>query len=126
MQSGLTPLARIITSIRSDIKSIDGKVTSLDGKVTSLDGKVTSLDGKVTSLDGKVTSLDGKVDSLDHKMKIEFEATRKVINLGFENVQMLDEKVGRRFDATDRANADNKMLLEAALVRRDLEKAKRS
>lgn len=46
--------------------------------------------------------VDGKVDSLGHKMKIEFEETRRVVNLGFENVQMLDEKIGRRFDAVDR------------------------
>ena len=124
-----------VTSIRSDIKSIDGKVTSLDDKVTSLDdkvasldGKVASLDGKVTSLDGKVKSLDGKVESLDRKMKIEFEETRKVVKLGFENVEILDEKIGRRFDTTDRANADNKSLLEAALVRlrHDVERSSRA
>ena len=110
----LDTISADITSIRSDIKSIDGKFTSLDGKVTSLDGKVTAL--------------DGKVDALDQKMKIEFEATRSMIKLGFENVQMLDEKIGRRFDTTDRANEDKKTLLEAALVslRRDLAKAKRS
>lgn len=61
-------------------------------------------------------------------MTIEFEETKRLINLGFENVQMLDEKVGRRFDATDGAHADHKSLLEAALVslRRDIKRPKRT
>jgi hypothetical protein len=40
-----------------------------------------------------------------------------VVNLSFENVQMLDEKIDRRFDETDRAHADHKLVLESAIVR---------
>ena len=90
--------------------------------------QVTSLGGQVASLDGQVKSLDGKLIALDHKMTIEFEATRGLVNLGFENVQMLREEVGRRFDDTDLAHADHKSLLEAALVRlrRDMTKPRSS
>ncbi len=101
---------------------------AIANRLDTISADITSIRSHIKSIDGKVTSLDGKVDSLDHKMKIEFEATRSMIKLGFENVQMLDEKIGRRFDTTDRANEDNQSLLEAALVslRRDLEKAKQS
>ena len=77
-------------------------------RLDAISADITSVRSDIKSLDGKVSSLDGKVGSLDQKMKIEFEETRRVIKLGFENVEMLDEKIGRRFDTTDRANADNK------------------
>ena len=90
--------------------------------------RLDTISADITSMRSDIKSLDGKVESLDHKMKIEFAATRSMVKLGFENVQMLDEKIERRFDTTDRANEDNKSLLEAALVRLrgDLEKAKQS
>ena len=124
----LGAIAKRLDTIGADITSIRSDIKSIDGKVKSLDGKVESLDGKVKSIDGKVESLDGKVDSLDRKMKIEFEETRKVVKLGFENVEILDERIIRRFDTTDRANADNKSLLETALVRlrHDVERRSRS
>ena len=49
-------------------------------------------------------------------MTIEFEETRRVINLGFENVQMLDEKMDRRFEDAEHANAGHRSVLEAAIV----------
>ncbi len=99
-----------LTAVRSDIKAVQSDVKSHDGKFQSLDGKFQSLDGKLTAL--------------DHKMTIEFEETRRVVKLGFESVEMLDEKIDRRFDDTDRAHADHKSVLEAALVslRRDTSK----
>jgi hypothetical protein len=101
---------------------------ALAKRLDAIGADVTSMRSDIKSIDGKVASLDGKVDSLDHKMKIEFEATRSVIKLGFENVQILDEKIDRRFDTTDRVNADNKSLLEAALVRlrHDVERPSRA
>ena len=116
------------TSLKGQVGSLSGHVTSLDGQVTSMGQQVTSLGGQVASLDGQVKSLDGKLIALDHKMTIEFESTRGLVNLGFENVQMLREEVGRRFDDTDLAHADHKSLLEAALVRlrRDMTKPRSS
>ena len=116
-----------IGSVRADIKSLDRKFQSLDGKFQSLDGKFQSLDGKFQSLDGKFQSLDGKLTALDHKMTIEFEETRRVVNLGFENTQMLREEVGRQFDEANRAHADHKTLLEAAVVslHRDMKRPRR-
>ncbi len=103
-------------SLHADIKSLDEKFQSLDGKFQSLEGKFQSLDGKFQSLDGKFQSLEGKLTTLDHKMTIEFEETRRVINLGFENVEMLDEKMDRRFDEAEHANAGHRSVLEAAIV----------
>jgi len=108
-----------------------GDEMTLKGMAQRLDAigaDITSMRSDIKSLDGKVDSLGGKVESLDHKMKIEFEATRSMVKLGFENVEMLDEKIERRFDETDRAHEDNKSLLEAALVslRRDLERPSRA
>jgi chromosome segregation ATPase len=137
----LDEISTQLGSIQSDVKSHDAKLQSLDGKFQSLDGKFQSLDGKFQSLDskfqshdgkfqsldGKFQSLDGKLTALDHKMTIEFEETRRVVKLGFESVEMLDEKIDRRFDDTDRAHADHKSVLEAALVslRRDTSKPRR-
>ena len=117
-----------LEAIAKQLDAIRADVTSMRSEIKSIDGKVTSLDGKVTSLDGKLVSVDGKVDSLDQRMKIEFEETRRVVKLGFENVEILDEKIGRRFDTTDRANVDHKSLLEAALVRlrHDVERPRRA
>ena len=110
------------------LEAIAKRLDTISADITSVRSDIKSLDGKTESLDGNIKSLDGKVDSLDHKMKIEFEATRRVVKLGFENVQMTDEKIGRRFDTTDRANADHKSLLEAALVRlrHDVERRSRA
>ena len=97
---------------------IGGEMT-LAGIAKQLEGIRLDLDAvrsDVTALRGDVKAVDGKVDSLDHKMTIEFEETRRVVNLGFENTQMLREEVGRRFDDTDRAHADHRSLLEAAIA----------
>jgi len=109
----LAGIAKRLDEISSQLSSETG---SLHADIKSLDGKFQSLDGKFQSLDGKFQSLDGKFQSLDHKMTIEFEETRRVINLGFENVQMLDEKMDRRFDDAEHANAGHKSVLEAAIV----------
>ena len=107
---------QISSQISAEIGSVRADIKSLDRKFQSLDGKFESLDGKFQSLDGKFQSLDGKLTALDHKMTIEFEETRRVVNLGFENTQMLREEVGRQFDEANRAHADHKTLLEAAVV----------
>ncbi len=109
-------LDEISSQLSSETGSLHADIKSLDGKFKSLDGKFQSLDGKFQSLDGKFQSLDGKLTALDHKMTIEFEETRRVINLGFENVQMLDEKMDRRFDDAEHANAGHRSVLEAAIV----------
>ncbi|MGH9383195.1 MAG: hypothetical protein ACRD2N_02735, partial [Vicinamibacterales bacterium] len=72
--------------------------------------------------DGKFESLDGKVDSLDARMRIGFEETHRLIKLGFESVQILDEKIDRRFDETERQHAEHRTVLEAAVkrLRRDI------
>lgn len=123
----LEGILKRLDDISSRLGSVQSDTTSLNGQVTSLSGQFTSLSGQVASLDGQVKSLDGKLTALDHKMTIEFEETRRVVNLGFENVQMLREEVGRRFDDTDRANADHKSLLEAAIVslRKDVTRPRR-
>jgi len=97
-------------------KRLDEISSQLSSETGSLHADIKSLDGKFQSLDGKFQSLDGKLTALDHKMTIEFEETRRVINLGFENVQMLDEKMDRRFDEAEHANAGHRSVLEAAIV----------
>ncbi len=118
---------QISSQISAEIGSVRADIKSLDRKFQSLDGKFQSLDGKFQSLDGKFQSLDGKLTALDHKMTIEFEETRRVVNLGFENTQMLREEVGRQFDEANRAHADHKTLLEAAVVslHRDMKRPRR-
>ena len=97
-------------------KRLDEISSQLSSETGSLHADIKSLDGKFQSLDGKFQSLDGKLTALDHKMTIEFEETRRVINLGFENVQMLDEKMDRRFEDAEHANAGHRSVLEAAIV----------
>ena len=97
-------------------KRLDEISSQLSSETGSLHADIKSLDGKFQSLDGKFQSLDGKLTALDHKMTIEFEETRRVINLGFENVEMLDEKMDRRFEDAEHANAGHRSVLEAAIV----------
>jgi len=97
-------------------KRIDALSSQISGEIGSLRADVKSHGEQLQSLDGKFQSLDGKLTALDHKMTIEFEATRGLINLGFENVQMLDEKMDRRFDEAEHANAGHRSVLEAAIV----------
>jgi hypothetical protein len=97
-----------------------------DGRI----GDEMTLAGIAKQLEGIREDLNAvhlEVKALDHKMTIEFEETRRVVKLGFESVEMLDEKIDRRFDDTDRAHADHKSVLEAALVslRRDTSKPRR-
>ena len=96
-------------------------------RLDEISTRLVSVQSDVKSHDGKFQSLDGKLSALDHKMTIEFEETRRVVNLSFENVQLLDEKMDRRFDEADRAHADHKSLLEAAVVslRRDIKRPRR-
>jgi hypothetical protein len=96
-------------------------------RLDEISTQLSSVQADVKSHDSKFQSLDGKLTALDHKMTIEFEETRRVVKLGFESVEMLDEKIDRRFDDTDRAHADHKSVLEAALVslRRDTSKPRR-
>ena len=109
-------LDEISSQLSSETGSLHADIKSLDEKFQSLDGNFQSLEGKFQSLDGKFQSLEGKLTTLDHKMTIEFEETRRVINLGFENVEMLDEKMDRRFDEAEHANAGHRSVLEAAIV----------
>ena len=64
--------------------------------------QLEKIQSGIAAVRSDIKTVDGNVDSLDHKMTIEFEETRRVVNLGFENTQMLREEVGRRFDDTDR------------------------
>lgn len=98
-------------------KRLDALSSQIGGEFGSLRADFKSHGEKLESLDVRIQSLDGKFTALDHKMTIEFEETRRVVNLGFESTQMLREEVGRRFDDTDRAHADHKLLLESAIVR---------
>ena len=109
-------------------KRLDSLSSEISTQISSqISAEIGSVRADIKSLDRKFQSLDGKLTALDHKMTIEFEETRRVVNLGFENVQMLDEKVDRRFDETDRALAAHKSLLEAAVVSvsRDVKRATR-
>ncbi len=99
-----------------DEMTLAGIAKRLDEISSQLSSETGSLHADIKSLDGKFQSLDGKLTALDHKMTIEFEETRRVINLGFENVQMLDEKMDRRFDEAEHANAGHRSVLEAAIV----------
>lgn len=88
------------------------------------DGRIDdamTLEGLSKQLADMRSEISGQIKALDQKMTIEFEETRRLINLGFENVQMLDEKMDRRFDEADRVHADHKSLIEAAIIdlRRD-------
>ena len=99
-----------------DEMTLAGIAKRLDEISSQLSSETGSLHAEIKSLDGKFQSLDGKLTALDHKMTIEFEETRRVINLGFENVQMLDEKMDRRFEDAEHANAGHRSVLEAAIV----------
>ena len=99
-----------------DEMTLAGIAKRLDEISSQLSSETGSLHADIQSLDGKFQSLDGKLTALDHKMTIEFEETRRVINLGFENVEMLDEKMDRRFDEAEHANAGHRSVLEAAIV----------
>jgi hypothetical protein len=94
-----------------------------DGRI----GGEMTLEGLAKQLAEMRSEIKGDIKALDHKMTIEFEETRRLINLGFENVQMLDEKVDRRFDEADRVHADHKSLIEAALIdlRHDMKRPRR-
>ena len=99
-----------------DEMTLAGIAKRLDEISSQLSSETGSLHADIQSLDGKFQSLDGKLTALDHKMTIEFEETRRVINLGFENVEMLDEKMDRRFEDAEHANAGHRSVLEAAIV----------
>ena len=86
------------------------------GDEMTLAGIARQLEAIRAELSGVKSELKGDIKALDGKMKIEFEETRRVVKLAFENVQMLDEKVDRRFDEADRAHADHKAVLEAAVA----------
>lgn len=93
-----------------------GDEMTLAGIAKRLDEISSQLSSETGSLHADIKSLDGKLTALDHKMTIEFEETRRVINLGFENVEMLDEKMDRRFAEAKHANAGHRSVLEAAIV----------
>ncbi len=112
----LAGIARQLKGIREDLIAVRSDVNAVQSDVKAVQSDVKAVQSDVKSHDGKFQSLDGKLTALDHKMTIEFEETRRVINLGFENVQMLDEKMDRRFDDAEHANAGHKSVLEAAIV----------
>lgn len=105
----LAGIAKQLKGIREDLIAVRSDVKAVQSDVKAVQSDVKSHDGKFQSLDVKLTALD-------HKMTIEFEETKRLINLGFENVEMLDEKMDRRFDDAEHANAGHKSVLEAAIV----------
>src|SRR4030095_16792964 len=112
----LEKIATELTAIREKLDAHDGKFASIetkldhhDGKFASLEAKLVAHDAKFESLDGKVASLDGKVESIDARMRIGFEETHRLLKLGFESGQILDEKIDRRFDETERQHPDHKI-----------------
>ena len=110
-------------SIEAKLVAHDRKFEALEAKLVTHDGKFESHDGKFESLGSKFESLNSKFESLDARMRMGFEETHRLLKLGFESVQILDERVGRRFDETERQHADHKILIEAAVkrLRRDAE-----
>ncbi|MDP2390197.1 MAG: hypothetical protein Q8N52_07710 [Acidobacteriota bacterium] len=96
-------------------------------QLEKIQSDIAAVQADITSVRSDIKTVDGKVDSLDHKMTVEFEATRGLINLGFENVQMLDEKMDRRFDEAEHANAGHRSVLKAAIagLSRDMKKPRR-
>ena len=127
IRSDLDAVRSDVTALRGDMTGVRADVTTLRADETAVRADVTTLRADVTAVREDVKAVDVRVESLDHKTKIEFEETRRVVRLGFENVQMLDEKIDRRFDDTDRAHTDHQSLLEAAVVglRREMTKPRR-
>jgi chromosome segregation ATPase len=107
--------------------SVEEKIDTLIKRFDSLETKFDSLETRVGSLETKVGSLEGGVKSLESRMKIEFEETRRVIGLGFERVDLLEESMGRRFDEVTGKLDDVKTLHEAAIVhvRKSVEKVEK-
>lgn len=120
----LAGIAKQLEKIQSNIAAVRSDIGAVRSEVA---GVRSELHSEASSLRSDIKAVDGKVDSLDHKMTIEFEETRRVINLGFENVQMLDEKLDRRFDEAEHANAGHRSVLEAAIInlRRDIKPPRR-
>jgi chromosome segregation ATPase len=113
----VTELKGDVTELKGDVAGLKGDVTELKGDVAGLKGDVAGLKGDVAGLKGDVSRLDTKIDALDANMRIRFEETHQLIKMGFESVTILDEKVDRRFDETERQHADHRALIEAAVKR---------
>lgn len=101
-------LAEFRSEIRAEFGSVRADIKALDGRMT--DGfDQTKLEFDQVKLEFDQT-------------RIRFDEIRDLAKLGFESTQILREEVGRRFDDTDRAHAEHKSLIEAAVVdlRRDV------
>jgi len=109
----LLGIAKQLEVIRTELSGVKA---DLSGVKADLSGVKADLSGVKAGLSEVKSELKGDIKALDGKMTIEFEETRRVVKLAFENVQMLDEKIDRRFDDTDRAHADHKSVLEAAIA----------
>lgn len=98
------------------LAGIAKQLEKIQSDIAAVQSDVAAVRADVKSVRSDIKTVDGKVDSLDHKMTIEFEDTKRLINLGFESTQMLREEVGRRFDEAEHADAGHRSVLEAAIV----------
>lgn len=97
------------------LEGIAKQLAEIRSGLDAVRSDVNAVRSDVAAVRSNVRSVDGKVDTLGNKMTVEFEETRRVINLGFGNVDILDDKVGRRFDATGKKHDDEIGLLKDVL-----------
>lgn len=109
----LEDVARELSAIRSDMSAMRSDMSVMRSDMSAMSSGMSEMRSDLT---GRITVLDTKVDSHDSRMRIGFEETHRVAKLGFESVQILDEKIDRRFDETERQHAEHKTLIEAAVT----------
>ncbi len=97
------------------LEKIASELAALRSDLSGVKSDLGGVKSDIADLKGDVKALDTKVDSVDGKMRVGFEESHRLIKMSFESVQILDEKIDRRFNETERQHANHKTLIEAAI-----------
>ncbi len=93
---------------------VDGRFNQVDQRLAGLESGHHSLAAAIASLD---TRLSARIAELSHSMTVQFEKSHAGMKLGLEAVQILEERMDRRFDDQDARLQEQIDLLKTVVQR---------
>ena len=100
---------------------IDDRFNQVDQRLDGLRNGQHSLEAAIASVDtrlpARIEELSHRMAELSHSMTVQFEKGHANMKLGLEAVQILEERMDRRFDEQDARRQEQIDLLKAVARR---------
>ena len=120
--------AQVVDRMDEGFTRVDQRLDGMDGRLDGIDGRLDGLTTGQQSIEAALASVDTRLSArladlsygvadLSHSMTVQFEKSHANMKLGLEAVQILDERMDRRFDEQGTQLQEQIDLLKAVVRR---------